>query len=54
MGIEKIISELWEYVYNKYSTNGVLIISRERFEEEMLLLRRRNKDAQQKESEVKE
>ena len=27
----KIIDYLWEYLYNKYSINGVLIISREDF-----------------------
>ena len=44
MKIDKIIFELWEYVYNKHSINGVLIISREQFEEQLRLIKLRNED----------
>lgn len=39
---ERIISELWEYLYNPYSVNGVLIISRQHFEDILELVKRRH------------
>jgi len=41
MTIEKIKYDLWQYLYNKYSINGVLIISRENFEYYLELLTKR-------------
>jgi len=45
MNIDKVISELWEYLFNKYSHKGVAIISHENFGNEMELLQKRNQDA---------
>ena len=41
--IDKVIDEIWEYIYNNHNLNGVLLISREIFERELKLLKERNK-----------